>query len=99
MNAKYPLRDLLRVRQFREDKAARRLTQCREQVEHAEHLVAQRKQELVDYIQWREAREEELYKEVFKHEVKLKKLDDLKIEMFFPADDATKQILHAMADG
>lgn len=75
---KYPLEDLLRVRNFREDNAANELTKRRREVEQAEELVQQRKQELADYIQWRIKREEELYNQVMQKPVQLKDLDDLK---------------------
>lgn len=75
---KYPLEDLLRVRNFREDNAANELTKRRREVEQAEELVQQRKQELADYIQWRIKREEELYNVVMQKPVQLKDLDDLK---------------------
>ena len=75
---KYPLEDLLRVRNFREDNAANELTRRRREVEQAEQLVQQRKKELEEYIQWRIKREEELYQEVMQKPVQLKDLDDLK---------------------
>ena len=75
---KYPLEDLLRVRNFREDNAANELTKRRRAVEAAEDLVKQRKRELEEYIQWRIQREEELYREVMQKPVQLKELDDLK---------------------
>ena len=76
--SRYPLEDLLRVRNFREDNAANELTRRRRAVEQAEQLVQQRKRELEEYIQWRINREEELYREVMQKPVQLKALDDLK---------------------
>ena len=78
MSAKYPLKDLLRVRNFREDNAAKELTRCRAEVKKAEELLQQQKQELADYIKWRILREEEMYQEVMEKKVQLKELDDLK---------------------
>ena len=78
---KYPLEDLLRVRNFREDNAASELTKRRTEVEEAKQLLEQRKQELADYTQWRIQREEELYQEVMEQKVQLKTLDDLKMDI------------------
>ncbi|MBI1247960.1 hypothetical protein GC197_08990 [bacterium] len=75
---KYPLQDLLRVRNFREENAANALTVKRRELEQAEQLVAQRKKELEDYIQWRINRESEMYQEVMKKSIHLQALDDLK---------------------
>ncbi len=75
---KYPLQDLLRVRNIREDNAANELARRRTEVEAAEKIVEQRKQELKEYTEWRIRREEELYQEIIEKKVQLKELDDLK---------------------
>lgn len=75
---KYPLQDLLRVRNFREENAANELTVKRRELEQAEQLVVQRKRELEEYIQWRINREAEMYQEVMRKSIQLHDLDDLK---------------------
>ena len=75
---KYALEDLLRVRRFREDKAAAEVVESREQLADAESQLEQRRQELQDHLQWRLRREEELYQEIMQREVHLKDLEDVK---------------------
>jgi hypothetical protein len=78
---KYPLEDLLRVRQFREDERAQELTRKRGEVEAAAQLVEKRKQELTAYTAWRINREKELYDEVMLREIEVKDLDALKLNI------------------
>ena len=78
---KYPLQDLLRVRLFREDAAQSEVTAARRRVEDARELIVRREQELADYIRQRKRREEELYDEVFRQEVQVRDLDDLKMNI------------------
>lgn len=79
--AKYPLQDLLRVRLFREDAAQAEVTTARRKVEDAEQQILLREQELADYVQLRERREQEIYDEVFQQEVQVRDLDDLKMKI------------------
>lgn len=81
MPHKYPLRDLLRVRKFREDKAAGELNKFRQKLKEANARVVKRQQELTNYIEWRVRREEDLYQEILKQQVRLKALDDLKLDI------------------
>jgi hypothetical protein len=77
----YPLHDLLRVRQWREDERAVELARRRAAVEEAEQLVARRQNECEQYAAWRVRREQELYDEVLFREVEVRDLDDLKLNV------------------
>ena len=81
MSSTYPLEDLLRVRKFREEAAASEVTKCRIAVEQAAQLLVDRQQALKEYIEWRIGREKELYEEILRQEIQLRKLDDLKLEI------------------
>jgi type III secretion protein O len=76
--ARYPLQDLLRVRQFREDNASNELTAQRKRVAEAEALVEQRKRERAEFHDWREQEEERLYQSVVQKQVTRQDLDDLR---------------------
>jgi type III secretion protein O len=76
--ARYPLQDLLRVRQFREDNAQSELTAQRQRVVEAEALVEQRNKEVSEFHDWRLNREEEMYAEIVKLRVHRQDLDDLR---------------------
>jgi type III secretion protein O len=77
----YPLEDLLRVRSYREEEAAAKVTQCRSAVERAAQVVDECNRALHEYSAWRVQREAELYQELFRQQVQLKELDDLKFEI------------------
>lgn len=79
--ARYLLQDLLNVRQLREDAAHDLVMASRRVLEQAEQEVVRRKQELVDYTAWRIQREAELYDQIINHQVQLRNLDDLKIDI------------------
>jgi hypothetical protein len=76
--ARYPLQDLLRVRQFREDNASSELTAQRKRVAQAEALVEQRKREKSEFHDWREQEEDRLYRSVVQKQVTRQELDDLR---------------------
>ncbi|MEO1525001.1 MAG: YscO family type III secretion system apparatus protein [Planctomycetota bacterium] len=78
---KYPLKDLLRVRQFREDSAAAEMIKWRMDVEVAKEALKERKQELADYHKRLPALEQQAYDAVFDQEIRLKELDELKLKV------------------
>lgn len=78
---KYPLEELLSVRKFREGERASELARKRKAVGEAEQLVERRRQELKEYIAWRIQREEELYNGILRHEIAVRQLDDLKVNI------------------
>src|SRR5262245_12935107 len=78
---RYPLEDLLRVRRFREDNAARELTARRRELEQTEEALRQRRQEAADYRTWRIRREDELYQEIMRQAIQRQDLDDLKLKI------------------
>ena len=78
---KYPLEELLRVRLHREDVAQSAVVACREKVRQAEHELQNRKNELAEYIDYRQQREEALYQEIMEQEVQMRDLDDLKVNI------------------
>lgn len=77
----YPLHDLLRVRQWREDERAAELARRRAAVEEAEQQLARRQRELEEYGAWRVRREQQLYDEVLFREIEVRDLDDLKLNI------------------
>ncbi len=60
----YPLRDLLRIRELRENAAAGEMARKRHDLQAAEQTLEDRKAELRDYIAWRYREEDRLYAEV-----------------------------------
>ncbi len=78
---KYPLEDLMFVRQFREDRAATEVTRQRARVLQAQKFVEQRQKELSEYIQWRIRCEQEKYAEIMNQPVLRKALDKVKTEI------------------
>ncbi|MBG0775373.1 MAG: YscO family type III secretion system apparatus protein [Desulfovibrionaceae bacterium] len=78
MSADYALKDLLRVRNFRETTAANEVAACRRRLEEAERAIAARTRELAEYHGWRVNREGELFDGITGRMVHLNDLDDLK---------------------
>lgn len=78
---KYPLEDLLRVRQFREDSAAAEVTARRSALERAEEALEDARRELAEYADWRVKREEEMYQELMQKTVQKSAFDDLKLNI------------------
>src|SRR5262245_47036497 len=78
---RYPLHDLLRVRQYREDNASQAVTQRRKQVAEAEEAVRQRTKEAEEFHEWRLKREDELYEELMNQQVHRQDIDDLKLKI------------------
>lgn len=79
--SRYPLQDLIFVREHREDKASKAVTAARRVVMEAEQLVAQRQQELEDYKVWRVAEENRLMDSIMLKPVKLGDITDLRLEI------------------
>jgi type III secretion protein O len=78
---KYLLEPLLKVRRFREDAAANAMVAQRRKVAAAEEELARRRGELAEYVVWRAAREEELWRSVIGRTVANADLDDLKLDL------------------
>ncbi len=75
---RYVLQDLLRVRSFRENRAARDVGAAKQAMEESRSLVERRQRESADYTAWREKREDALYQEVLGRVVRVGELEDLK---------------------
>lgn len=80
MNA-YPLRDILRVRIIRENKAAENLAKAKLELDKAIKKVKQKQKELEDYRIWRVKEEERMFNEIIKKKLKKDDLDELKFEI------------------
>lgn len=78
---RYPLHDLLRVRQYREDNASQAVMRRRKQVAEAEEEVRQRTKEAEEFHEWRLKREDELYAELMNKKVHRQDIDDLKLKI------------------
>ena len=74
----YPLEDLLRIRQLRENEAAKKLAHAMDDLNAAQDRLRQSREELSEYSDWRVNRERELYDDVMNADVKPRDLDDLK---------------------
>lgn len=79
------LRDLLKVKNIREESAEREVKRCKHELELAEQElerreqeVERRKQELQDYILWRSQEEQRLYDNIMNTNVQQHDLDQLK---------------------
>ena len=56
----YPLQDMVRVREHREDQATQAVTKAQRQLKEARAALERKEQELVDYTAWRRAEEDRL---------------------------------------
>jgi len=75
------LRDLLRIKKIREDRARSEVTRARFRVDAAVVEVEKRKVELTEYINWRVAEEKTLYDDVMGSHVHQHDLDFLKLRI------------------
>lgn len=81
-NIKYVLEDLLKVREFRQDAAAKEVTVAQYKLEEAEKLIHQKIKEKDEYLTWRKQREDQLYADIKGKNVSLRDLDDLKARIY-----------------
>ncbi|MEW4486701.1 YscO family type III secretion system apparatus protein [Thalassoglobus sp. JC818] len=81
LEKKYILKDLLKIRQSREENAARALAAQKIRVEEAEELVQQRQRELESYHAWRIDREAELYEEIIDRTIEQKDLESVRFKI------------------
>ncbi len=78
---RYPLHDMVFVREHREDKASKALTAARRVVAEAEKSVREKQQTLDDFSRWRTAEEERLIMSIMRRPVKLGDITDLRLEI------------------
>lgn len=79
--SRYPLQDLIFVREHREDKASKAVTLARRSVLEAEQNVAEKLKALEDYAKWRVAEEERLIQSIMRKPVKLGDITDMRLEI------------------
>lgn len=79
--ARYPLHDMVFVREHREDKASKAVTAARRVVVEAEQNVLQKQKELEEYSRWRVAEEERLIMSIMRKPVKLGDITDMRLEI------------------
>jgi len=79
--ARYPLQDMVFVREHREDKASKAVTSARRVVLEAEKHLAAKEQELEDYSKWRVVEEERLIQSIMHRPVKLGDITDIRLEI------------------
>lgn len=78
---RYPLSDMVFVREHREDKASKAVNAARRVVAQAERLVQEKQRTLEEYSVWRVAEEERLILSIMNKPVKLGDITDLKLEI------------------
>ena len=71
----YLLQPLLRIRAMREDRAAGELTAARRAVRTAQDALNERKLELEDYLQTKDARRDRIYDAIIGHAVSREQID------------------------
>lgn len=79
--ARYPLQDMVFVREHREDKASQAVTAARRVVVAAEQNLAQKQKELEEYSKWRVQEEERLIQSIMRRPVKLGDITDIRLEI------------------
>jgi len=77
----YPLKDILRIRVIRENKAAENLVKAKLELEKAIKKVKQKQKELENYRIWRVKEEERMFNDIIKKKLKKEDLDELKFEI------------------
>jgi hypothetical protein len=79
--ARYPLQDMVFVREHREDKASKAVTSARRVVLEAEKHLAAKQKELEEYSKWRVVEEERLIQSIMHRPVKLGDITDIRLEI------------------
>lgn len=78
---RYPLQDMVFVREHREDKASKAVTSARRAVVEAEENLMMKQKTLADFTNWRIAEEERLIQSIMRKPVKLGEITDLRLEI------------------
>ncbi len=79
--SRYPLQDMVFVREHREDKASKAVTAARRVVLEAEKHLAAKQKELEEYAKWRVIEEERLIQSIMRRPVKLGDITDIRLEI------------------
>ena len=74
----YPLQDMVRVREHREDQATQAVTRAQRQLKEARAALERKQQELVDYTAWRLAEEKRLLDSLMRRQLKLGEISDVR---------------------
>jgi flagellar biosynthesis chaperone FliJ len=74
----YPLQDMVRVREHREDQATQAVTKAQRQLKEARAALERKEQELVDYTAWRRAEEDRLLDSLMRRMLKLGEISDVR---------------------
>lgn len=74
----YPLQDMVRVREHREDQATQAVTKAQRQLKEARAALDRKQQELVDYTVWRIAEENRLLDSLMRRPLKLGEISDVR---------------------
>lgn len=78
---RYPLHDMVFVREHREDKASKAVTKARRAVSEAEENLAAKKKAQEEFTVWRIAEEERLIQSIMRKPVKLGDITDMRLEI------------------
>lgn len=92
----YFLKDLVRVREHREDKASKAVSMALRAVKEAEEELRNKQLELEQFHRFRLVEEERLMQEIMKKPVKLGDITDLKLDISFLREKelAYKDLVH-----
>lgn len=78
---RYPLQDMIFVREHRQDKASKALSAAMRVVREAEQNLAEKRKALEEYARWRAAEEERLIQSIMRKPVKLGDITDIRTEI------------------
>jgi flagellar biosynthesis chaperone FliJ len=78
---RYPLQDMVFVREHREEKASVAVQTARRVVREAERALAEKEQALAEFSAWRIAEEERLIQSIMRRPVKLGDINDMRLEI------------------
>jgi hypothetical protein len=78
---RYPLHDMVFVREHREEKASLAVKTARRLVREAELALAEKEKTLAEFSAWRVAEEERLIQSIMRRPVKLGDINDMRLEI------------------
>ena len=78
---RYPLHDMVFVREHREDKASKAVTKARRAVTEAQENLAAKKKTQEEFTAWRITEEERLIQSIMRKPVKLGDITDMRLEI------------------
>ena len=87
---RYPLTDLVNIRDLREQEAAQQVSAARQRLEDAKAAVIQANEDWVSYHEWRIEEEKRSFARILEKEVSLQRLEEQKQEVHALRDKETE---------